>query len=129
MAEFFKNRPPGPEKVIDISIIVPVFNEAAALIECGDHGIVKPCGSEASNADGGERECVRSESGAGGDTECNGGCCGCRNSCDADGNSDIPGQWRAAWRCSQRSQRNSTIGGVESASRSDSSDHGDVSGR
>ena len=33
MAEFFKNRPSGPEKVIDISIIVPVFNEADALIE------------------------------------------------------------------------------------------------
>src|ERR1700730_1661216 len=33
VAEFFKNRPPGPEKVIDISVIVPVFNEAAALID------------------------------------------------------------------------------------------------
>jgi glycosyltransferase involved in cell wall biosynthesis len=33
VAEFFKNQPPGPEKVIDISIIVPVFNEAAALID------------------------------------------------------------------------------------------------
>jgi glycosyltransferase involved in cell wall biosynthesis len=33
VAEFFKNRPPGPEKVIDISIIVPVFNEAEALVE------------------------------------------------------------------------------------------------
>jgi glycosyltransferase involved in cell wall biosynthesis len=33
VTEFFKNRPPGPEKVIDISIIVPVFNEADALIE------------------------------------------------------------------------------------------------
>ena len=37
MAEFFKNRPSGPEKVIDISIIVPVFNEAATLIDvCQD---------------------------------------------------------------------------------------------
>jgi glycosyltransferase involved in cell wall biosynthesis len=33
VAEFFKNRPPGPETVIDISIIVPVFNEADALVE------------------------------------------------------------------------------------------------
>jgi glycosyltransferase involved in cell wall biosynthesis len=33
VAEFFKNRPPGPEKMIDISIIVPVFNEADALID------------------------------------------------------------------------------------------------
>jgi glycosyltransferase involved in cell wall biosynthesis len=33
VAEFFKNRPPGPEKAIDISIIVPVFNEADALID------------------------------------------------------------------------------------------------
>ena len=33
MSEFFKNRPTGPEKVIDISIIVPVFNEAEALVE------------------------------------------------------------------------------------------------
>jgi glycosyltransferase involved in cell wall biosynthesis len=32
VAEFFKNRPIGPDKVIDISIIVPVFNEADALI-------------------------------------------------------------------------------------------------
>jgi glycosyltransferase involved in cell wall biosynthesis len=33
VAEFFKNRAPGPEKIIDISIIVPVYNEADALIE------------------------------------------------------------------------------------------------
>jgi glycosyltransferase involved in cell wall biosynthesis len=33
VTEFFKNQPPGPAKVIDISIIVPVFNEAEALIE------------------------------------------------------------------------------------------------
>ena len=32
MGELFKNRPPWPEKVIDISIVVPVFNEADALI-------------------------------------------------------------------------------------------------
>ena len=37
MAEFFQNRPPRPEKVVDISIIVPVFNEGAMLIEvCQD---------------------------------------------------------------------------------------------
>jgi glycosyltransferase involved in cell wall biosynthesis len=33
VTEFFSNRAPGPEKVIDISIIVPVFNEAATLID------------------------------------------------------------------------------------------------
>jgi glycosyltransferase involved in cell wall biosynthesis len=32
VSEFFKNRPPGSQKVIDISIVVPVFNEAEALI-------------------------------------------------------------------------------------------------
>jgi glycosyltransferase involved in cell wall biosynthesis len=31
--EFFKNRPAGPGETIDISIIVPVFNEADPLIE------------------------------------------------------------------------------------------------
>ena len=33
MTEFFKNQPPGPANSIDISIIVPVYNEAEALIE------------------------------------------------------------------------------------------------
>jgi glycosyltransferase involved in cell wall biosynthesis len=33
VTEFFKNRPPGPANSIDISIIVPVYNEAEALIE------------------------------------------------------------------------------------------------
>jgi glycosyltransferase involved in cell wall biosynthesis len=33
VTEFFKNRPVGPGKAIDISIIVPVFNEADALID------------------------------------------------------------------------------------------------
>ena len=33
MADFFKSEPLGREKVIDISIIVPVFNEADTLIE------------------------------------------------------------------------------------------------
>ena len=33
MTEFFKNQPPGPADSIDISIIVPVYNEAEALIE------------------------------------------------------------------------------------------------
>src|SRR3984893_3723087 len=32
VSEFFKNRPPGSEKVIDISIVIPVFNEAETLI-------------------------------------------------------------------------------------------------
>jgi glycosyltransferase involved in cell wall biosynthesis len=33
VTEFFKNQPPGPSNSIAISIIVPVFNEAEALIE------------------------------------------------------------------------------------------------
>jgi glycosyltransferase involved in cell wall biosynthesis len=33
VTEFFKNQPPGPANSIDISIIVPVYNEAEALIE------------------------------------------------------------------------------------------------
>ncbi|HEY6840186.1 MAG TPA: glycosyltransferase family 2 protein [Chthoniobacterales bacterium] len=33
MTEFFKNQPPGPGNSIDISIIVPVYNEAEALIK------------------------------------------------------------------------------------------------
>jgi glycosyltransferase involved in cell wall biosynthesis len=33
VTEFFKNRPAGPGQAIDISIIVPVFNEADALID------------------------------------------------------------------------------------------------
>jgi glycosyltransferase involved in cell wall biosynthesis len=37
VAEFFQNWPARPEKVVDISIIVPVFNEGATLIEvCQD---------------------------------------------------------------------------------------------
>jgi glycosyltransferase involved in cell wall biosynthesis len=32
VSEFFKNRPQGSQKVIDISIVVPVFNEAESLI-------------------------------------------------------------------------------------------------
>jgi glycosyltransferase involved in cell wall biosynthesis len=33
MAEFFKNQATGPERAIDISIVVPVFNEAENLVD------------------------------------------------------------------------------------------------